>query len=410
MRMISNLDRLVAANIAAKMASGIHEFVFIILLLKVSDGDLFFAGVLFLLRSLPFFVLGPISGLFADTLSRKHVLIFCDVARSLAGIGCIVALSDDLVGPPLVVLYGALMASMHAFYAPAYSSAIKDLADPKKLVRANSAIQIASETGLMIGPFIGAIAMGGEGAVDYKAPIACGCILYIVSAGIIQTIKLTRSPEKAHAGTSITKARVASTYRKFYVFGNIDPPVVGITIFYSSICIALIAGIISIVVPQLVLQNHGSEQIVGFVMGALSAGTIIGALVCSRVKTKHKVVSLMTFWIAYGIVLGMVNLTFGSVVTVCAWALLLGIVGAFIDIYIPTIIQEQSDPASIGNNFSLFSTSANLGEAASGLLVGLTVLVVGIDSISAVIGGLVVLLAVTGRIRLIRKPETTLFE
>jgi MFS transporter, DHA3 family, macrolide efflux protein len=78
---------------------------------------------------------------------------------------------------------------------------------------------------------------------------------------------------------------------------------------------------------------------------------------------------------------------------------LLGAIGAFVDVVLPTNIQRLSTEANVGKNFSLFSTLANTSEAMSGAFAGALSAVAPIAVGISLIGIAVVSIGCVGSVR-----------
>jgi len=108
---------------------------------------------------LPFFVFGPISGLLADRLPRRGLMIFADVIRAVIMMFCFVYLLDQC--RPLGT-FGSFIPLMivgifAALFSPARSALLPTLIREEQLVRANAMISGLGVIATMI-----AVAIGGK--------------------------------------------------------------------------------------------------------------------------------------------------------------------------------------------------------------------------------------------------------
>ena len=134
-------------------------------------------------------------------------------------------------------------------------------------------------------------------------------------------------------------------------------------------------------------------------MSATAVGTIAGALVCARVLHEFGTRRLMLCWAIYGLVLAAFPGFAASLPTIVLAAIALGRRGAFVDVVLPTNIQQLSDDGSIGKNFSFFSTLANTGEALSAVLASGIVIATSVGSGIVLIGAAVAIVGFLGRHR-----------
>jgi MFS transporter, DHA3 family, macrolide efflux protein len=172
-----------------------------------------------------------------------------------------------------------------------------------------------------------------------------------------------------------------------------------ITIAYSAACILFVGAALRILIPAMLKNADFSDSMIGYAMSLIALGTIAGALVCGKFARDFSTRSVMLYWCLYGIALSLLPLLIGSGATILAGCLLLGIVGAFVDVAMPTNIQKLSTNSNIGKNFSLFSTLANTGEALSGGLAGLLVLFSSVGVSVTLIGLLTASVAYVGKLK-----------
>ena len=104
-------------------------------------------------------------------------------------------------------------------------------------------------------------------------------------------------------------------------------------------------------------------------MSSMSSGTLLGSFLLGRVNISPNIKNLYRGWAIYGAIMSIAFLI-AKPNLLLLWTFGLGISGAVIDILMPTIIQKTSSESNIGQNFSYFSTFANLGEAMSSIMVG----------------------------------------
>lgn len=115
----------------------------------------------------------------------------------------------------------------------------------------------------------------------------------------------------------------------------------------------------------------GTEVEVSYIFAALASGTVVGSLLYAKFSVIRSPSALMKWWMAYGAVFILLACTINLSITLSyVISFVLGGCGAFVDISIVSLIQALSGKQDIGKNFGLFSTLANTGEAASGLIYG----------------------------------------
>jgi len=382
---------LLAGNLLSKIGDGVHEFVFIITVLKVTGNELTSAGLIYFFRFIPYLLLGPLGGALADRLSRRQIMFWSDAARMAVTAGFCVLLMTGQATPAWVALIGMAMTALRTLFQPAFQSAIPDLVRGEHLPQANGATQVAGEIGGMVGPALGAAALAFVPSAGHV--LLLDALTYAISALCVLVVRLPRPAAADGAKLALKSlygdfmANLAEVGRKRDLF---------VTIVYSSACILLVGGALRILIPALMKHHGHADSMVGYALSLIAAGTILGSLLSAHVTRDFSTRQLMRYWGVYGVVLAMLPL-FGSLLAATlAGCLVLGFAGAFVDVALPTNIQQLSSQHNMGKNFSLFSTLANTGEALSGSFAGALVLISSVAVSLSLIGLLIASVAFVG--------------
>jgi MFS transporter, DHA3 family, macrolide efflux protein len=388
---------LLAGNLLARIGDGVYEFVFIIAVLQATGNGVIDAGVVYFFRFIPYLVLGPVGGALADRLSRQALMVTADVARMIVIASLCALLIAGQAGVVSLALVGMLMTAWRTIFQPAFQAALPTLVAPGHLPAANGATQVAGEIGGMAGPALGALALAA--GLDGGQVLLLNVLAYAVSAACIGLIRIPRPAAADTAGAPVLSLR--SLYGDFglnlrAVAGRSQ---LRVTIAYSSACILFVGAALRILIPAMLKDGGYSDSMVGYAMSTIALGTIIGAVLCARIAQDFSTRRLMLYWCAYGLMMALLPLGLASAATVLAGCFALGLVGAFVDVVLPTNIQRLSTDQNIGKNFSLFSTLANTGEALSGALAGLIVLATSVVGGVTVIGLAVAAVACAGQAR-----------
>jgi MFS family permease len=393
---------LLGASLLSKIGDGLHEFILILTVLKITNNGIMDAGVIYFFRFIPYLLLGPIGGALSDRLSRKMLMLAADLGRMLVtGVFCLLLMADAVTALWLAVI-GMTMTAFRTLFQPAFQATIPSIVNESNLPQANGAIQIAGEIGGMVGPAVGGAALAwisNPGQV-----LLLDAATYLVSALCVLLVRIPAEHIDDKDGAKLTLSGL------FGDFGDNLKSVLSnaqllITIIYSSACILLVGAALRILIPALMKNAGFTDSLVGYALGLIAFGTIIGALVCSKITRDFSTRSLMIYWALYGLVLAALPLGIIHAVSMLASCFFLGVIGAFVDIVLPTNIQQLSTNQNIGKNFSLFSTLANTGEALSGGLAGVFVFFSSVSVGITVIGLLIASVAYVGKMKLVSKHE-----
>jgi MFS family permease len=111
---------------------------------------------LFLARLLPFFVMSPIAGVFADRYERRAIMIAADILRAITVLGFLLVRSADQIW----LIYAVTVAQcvLSSLYTPAHSALISNIVPPEDLVTANALDGFSWSTMFALGALLGGIA------------------------------------------------------------------------------------------------------------------------------------------------------------------------------------------------------------------------------------------------------------
>jgi MFS family permease len=129
-----NFRRLWAGQVISELGTW-FSFIAELGLVRMLSGAPLMTTALLVARLLPFLLVAPIAGVFADRGSRKHIMIAADLMRAVIAAMYVVA---GLIGSAwLVVACSALMASLTMFFEAAKNASIPNLVAPRELLTAN---------------------------------------------------------------------------------------------------------------------------------------------------------------------------------------------------------------------------------------------------------------------------------
>ncbi|MFY9555586.1 MAG: MFS transporter [Blastocatellia bacterium] len=129
-----NFRRLWAGQVISELGTW-FSFIAELGLVRMLSGSPLMTTALLVARLVPFMLVAPIAGVFADRRSRKQIMIAADFMRAVVAVGYITA---GLIGSAwLVVACSALMASLTMFFEAAKNASIPNLVAPRELLTAN---------------------------------------------------------------------------------------------------------------------------------------------------------------------------------------------------------------------------------------------------------------------------------
>jgi MFS family permease len=129
-----NFRRLWAGQLISELGTW-FSFIAELGLVRMLSGSPLVTTALLVARLLPFLLVAPFAGVFADRRSRKQIMIAADLMRAVVAVAYVFA---GLIGSAwLVVACSALMASFSMFFEAAKNASIPNLVTRRELLTAN---------------------------------------------------------------------------------------------------------------------------------------------------------------------------------------------------------------------------------------------------------------------------------
>ena len=234
-------------------------------------GSAVWLSVSFLLTQLPSALVAPLSGIMADRLDRRRIMVTCDLLGAMAYAGMAVT------GAPLpLIVLGSLAALLHAPFGPASRAAVPNLAGTADLSWANGTLSAASNVGQLAGPALGGVLYAAVGA---GPAFWANAASFVASAGCIAVIRgrfHSETPQSPAGGERGVWAGVRFVWRHGTL---LTMTVVGAITFMATEA----AGVADL---QMV-HDFGVGGIgYGIINVVWGAGGLVGSLAAARVVTR----------------------------------------------------------------------------------------------------------------------------
>ncbi len=336
---------------------------------KHETGSASLMGLLMMVSMIPFVILGPFAGTFADHFSRRKIIIFSDV---LSGVPVLFLAFMMFYRPSaselLIVclfLVNVTLGIIRSFFGPAISASIPDIVPRERVSAANS----LNQSSVQISQFIGQ-GIGGYLFVLLGAPVLflIDGITYLFSAFSESFIKIPQKiPEKRGGWQDKFRKFKSDTMEGFrYVWGH-----AGIrALFFASAFINFFAIPIVVLLPFYVEDHlHATSDWYGYILAAFGLGTLIGYGVAGGIKLSSLIRSKA---IISALILVSFCLPVLSVLREPMLALVLmmiiGALSGFFNINIYTLLQIAIPSEMRGRVFGLLITlTAGLTPISMGL-------------------------------------------
>lgn len=177
--------RLLAVRIAIQSCDGVLQVALAayVLFSPERQPDAASIALVLAITLLPFSILGPFAAVVIDRVSRRQVLVVCNLARAAVTLLVAALVATGLRTPGVEALFygGVLLAmSLNRFLLAALSASLPHTIDPGEYMVANSVVPVVGPVGLLIGVAVATPLrlILGHAMPDYRA----NAILFVIAA------------------------------------------------------------------------------------------------------------------------------------------------------------------------------------------------------------------------------------
>lgn len=423
-----NFSLLWASTFASQLGDHLNLMALTALIFSLSAGaikGLEFSKIL-LLASAPVLIFGPISGVYADRLSRKKMMIASDLVRVVL-VASIPLFARSMV-PIYVIVF--IVFTVNRFYLSAKSAAITQIVDADRLLAANSLLNVAMMASIMLGPWGGGLLVERFG---FTAGFLADSGTYVVSAVLAgfmtlrsvsemkearlaehaarrhalsetarQALKAHSASELAGGAAKLGKEIAAPIEEEVEVIGSAYHRLIadlkdGVAqmrgnrlVVYSTVsfsAVMLIAGFVLIACPVLVRNEFGlGAADVGMLFSVGGIGMLVGSLVVGRFfhGTPRRAIITVSF-LASGVVILILSVA-GSIPVLGVWIFVLGLLIAPTMVTCDTILQENMPGEAVGKAFGFREMVSKAAFGVAGITSGIVVDIIGARSLLVALG------------------------
>ena len=243
-------------------------------------------GLILGARVLSGVVFAPFAGVWADRLPRRNVMIGSDLFRS-ALVVSMVFVSTPSMPHFLLGLAVFLMGVGDAFGAAAAGAIIPSLVPDEKLPAANVARNIVTKGASIVGPGIGGASVFLIGA---RLTFIFTAVAFAIGTYFLSKIREDINGNKREQESFMVELREGlRTVR--------DIPWIGAFILMVSVQLMVVLAAETVLLPVISRREFDSNTPFALAAAAFSAGGIISALLCVKIKVKHEGYVSIFVWI-----------------------------------------------------------------------------------------------------------------
>jgi len=333
------------------------------------------SGVL-LASSIPTFLIGPISGVFADRWDRRLLMMRMDALRAVLILLLIFFVGaiplPFLVGGRLLIvwqlgtLYGIvfLINVCDQFFNPANMALISHIVEEPHRARASGLDEVTRNLAMVVGPALGTLLFLSVGIVWALLVDALSFAVSFLAIGAIRAPHTTSIEEEQMHRPSFRREFLEGL--RFYVNNRVL-----MTILMVGVMVLLGAGAFNALNIFFVTQNlHASPSLYGVLASAAGLGAIVGAVFATAFAQRLGVVRV--FWISI-LAVGGVVLLFSrttNVIPALVLAFLMGFTNTPINVAVMPLLLHVTPRELVGRVVAVLSPMMSAASILSIALAG----------------------------------------
>ena len=335
--------------------------------------------------SVPAAIIGPLAGVPIDRLGAKRVL----AGAYLVGAGAAVAMAFAASFEQLVAL-GVLHGLAKAFSQPAADTLPPRLVDDEDLLAANAILGAGSESAIVFGPLVAALAIAAFGL---KGAFFVDAATYAIGLAVVLPLRLRTLHGRPDAGTERTSLR-AEISEGFRIVRRND--VLSFTMVLSSM-VFLTWGAYVVIEPIYVRDVLGRPASffaalqTAFGVGLVATGLVLPRLGDRVAGPRALSVSVILSALTAALYVG-TRIPAVAVVGVFLW----GVDVAFFSAPSRTLLQRNSPPEAHGRVLALYRTVHSVADVAALPLAGLAAGIVGVQTTALTVASIAFVFGLVG--------------
>ncbi len=343
-----NFILLITGQAISMFGTTILKFAISLYILDLTGSAVIF-GMIMGISTISTVLFSPFGGIVADRLNRRNLMVILDFSYGVVAVGLAILLSVDH-SVEILGLVLMLLSVVSSLEAPVVQSCIPLIHSKEKLVKANSVVNQVIMLVNLIAPVLAGLQYS---YISIKNIVLLSSLCFF-SAAVIETF--IRIPYQKSESSGRIFQMVSKDFHDSYLFVAKEQPIIlktlmiiaSLNLFISSMLIVGIPYIIRIILML-------SSEMNGIAEGVMAGAGLLGGLTAGLISSKLKVSKLYTVFIALGVFLlplavsflvGLSSMSIYAVLLVCC--VLIQIAASIISIFSLSAIQERTPPNMLG--------------------------------------------------------------
>jgi MFS family permease len=249
-------------------------------------------GIVLLAREIPIVVFLLLGGVFADRVSRRNILVGCDLVKGLSQAMTAALFFTGTAEVWSVAVLQGLFGVAIAFSRPASLGIVREATSDARLQEANAFLQLSRSSLAVAGPAVGAVIVH---AASPAWALAADAVTFLVSALLIASMRL--APAVRLAQTTVLRD-LRDGWGEFRSRSWVVAMVVSFGLYQLAFFPAFY-----VLGPLVAKEELGGASAWGTVLALQAVGAIVGGVLALRVAVSRPLVAALVFVVPAGALL-----------------------------------------------------------------------------------------------------------
>ncbi|HEX6888403.1 MAG TPA: MFS transporter [Candidatus Nanopelagicales bacterium] len=312
-------------------------------------------------RWIPAFLVAPYAGVIADRFERRRVMLVC---ASLSGVVMFAMAGLLAIGAPVIALMGlsVIHVVLESPNRPAYGAMLPEVVGEKDLSSANAVMNVLENVVVILGPLLGSLLIV---VLDPAPAMLVNASLFPIAVLLLTRIRSRSRGDAEAGGGALAQMRAG-------VSAVVADKLV-VTLVLATVLCSSVYGAAAVLLPSLSEDLGTGGTGYGYLLAAFSAGSILTALVTSRLAKRFPVGPLVvTALVVEALPFALLAIGVGPIGAAIALAIS-GAAMTIVDIVALTSLQQAVPTRVLGRALATMDAAIIAGIAASGGISGVVV-------------------------------------
>ncbi|MDO8307433.1 MAG: MFS transporter [Actinomycetota bacterium] len=272
--------RLFAARTISNIGNGIMPIALAFGVLALPGATPTSLSIVLAAQAIPLIVMLPIGGVIADRMGRARVIAVTDIVLSgFVATSAALFLTGNATVPLLAIL-SFCAGVLNGLWWPAMSGLVPEVVtNEDHLQPANAYISVAANGGLVVGSAIGGLLVAAFGS---GIAIAIDAASFLIAGLLVFSFRRVSKP---HVSGETMLGDLVHGWRVFTSFRWVV-----VVVLAFSLIVMVLRGAEEVLGPVLAIERYGGAAGWAVVLGSVSAGLLVGALLASRLRVRRPMV------------------------------------------------------------------------------------------------------------------------